>query len=165
MVEAYDGTPIGRTTVTGGGRVGVGPVGDRPASRPPVRHLFSGLLRCGECGGAMMIVGGRGDSRTYGCATRRKRTAFCQNRLTVSKAKVERSLPAGLQEALSTKDLVHRMTQRVSQRLREGRPGAEQELRQLEHALAKLDAEVDRLSEAIALGGGSARPGADRQAP
>lgn len=50
------------------------------------RHLLSGLLRCGECGGPMVIV----DYYRYGCATAKDRgDAACTNRLRVPKKTIE----------------------------------------------------------------------------
>jgi site-specific DNA recombinase len=65
------------------------------------RHLFSGFMRCAECGGSIVVVcGGHGTSR-YGCLTSwRNGVAVCSNRLTVRAPVADRVLLAGLQAEL-----------------------------------------------------------------
>lgn len=57
------------------------PTGSRGAGRP-AKHLLSGILRCGECGGPMVVI----DRWAYGCATAKER-GTCANRLRVVKAR------------------------------------------------------------------------------
>ena len=47
-------------------------------ARRPV-YLFSGLLRCGACGGGYVLVG----ARHYGCANSRN-GGTCMNRMTLA---------------------------------------------------------------------------------
>ena len=69
------------------------------ARRP--RYLFSGLVRCGQCGGGYTLVG----ARHYGCANARNR-GTCANRLTMRRDILEASVLNGLKEELLHPDLV-----------------------------------------------------------
>ena len=58
-------------------------------------YLFSGLLRCGECGGSITLVGGRANkSRSeYGCSLHAQRgTAVCSNDTLVRRDHLESQL-------------------------------------------------------------------------
>jgi site-specific DNA recombinase len=60
-------------------------------------HLFSFMLKCGECGGGMSIVGkGR-----YGCSTARNK-GTCQCRTTISQADLEEKVLTGIRSRLMT---------------------------------------------------------------
>lgn len=62
-----------------------------------MRHLLSGLLRCAECGGPLVVV----DARCYGCPTHKDRgSAVCGNALRIRRDAVEASLLAGIQSEL-----------------------------------------------------------------
>ena len=70
------------------------------------RGLFTGFLRCGECGCAVSIVSQptyRGRVyKYYGCSSAAKNgTAVCGNRVTVRAEVAERALLAGVQEEVS----------------------------------------------------------------
>jgi site-specific DNA recombinase len=67
-------------------------------ARRPV-YLFSGLLRCGPCGGGYVLVG----ARHYGCANSRNR-GTCTNRLTIRRDVLEATVLDGLREHLMHPD-------------------------------------------------------------
>ncbi len=69
------------------------------ARRP--KYLFSGLIRCGACGGGYVLVG----KTQYGCANHRNR-GTCDNRLTIRREVLEETVLAGLRENLLHPDLV-----------------------------------------------------------
>ena len=69
------------------------------ARRP--KYLFSGLIRCGACGGGYVLVG----KTHYGCANHRNR-GTCDNRLTIRREVLEETVLAGLRENLLHPDLV-----------------------------------------------------------
>lgn len=59
------------------------------------RHLLSGLLRCGQCGGPMVVV----DGHSYGCATAKDR-GICAGGVRVPRKAAETALLAGIKENL-----------------------------------------------------------------
>lgn len=62
--------------------------------RPP-RYLLSGILRCGECDGPMVIV----DRYRYGCSTH-KDTGTCGSRVRISRLIAENALLQGIKKNL-----------------------------------------------------------------
>lgn len=67
------------------------------AGRPP-RHVLSGILRCGECGGPMVIV----DRYCYGCSAAKQR-GTCAG-ILVRKAVAESTLLRTVREELLSED-------------------------------------------------------------
>jgi site-specific DNA recombinase len=66
------------------------------------RHLFSGLLRCGACGGGFAKTG----RRHFGCSTaRNKGAAVCSNRLTVRDDVLEETVLGALRDRLMDPEL------------------------------------------------------------
>ncbi len=117
----------------------------------PPRFLLSGLLRC-ACGATIGIFGGKGESRTYACSAHKRNPALCPNGLTISKAKVERSVLGALRRELSAPDLVERMARHLGERLRSKSSGMEGELRRARAALAKADEKLRNLLALVEAG-------------
>lgn len=118
------------------------------------RHLFSGFMTCGVCGGAMAVVTGGYGSPRYGClrSWRNGRSA-CGNRLTIRAKVVDAHLLTGLRTELLRPATVQYVTEVLSEALNrhlDERPA------QLEDArAARTDAQqrLRRLTEAIETGG------------
>jgi hypothetical protein len=68
------------------------------AHRP--HYLFSGLLKCGICGGAYTII----DSKRYACANHRNR-GTCANAVRVPRLLIEKRILDGLKDRLLTPEL------------------------------------------------------------
>lgn len=66
-----------------------------PGPGRPMRHLLSGLLVCGECGGPLVVV----DAYNYGCSTARDRST-CSSRIRLRRKVAEEALLAGVREQL-----------------------------------------------------------------
>jgi site-specific DNA recombinase len=70
----------------------------RAAASP---YIFTGLLKCSECGGSITIVLGRSRNRfdsRYGCSMHAQRgNSVCKNALLVRRLELERQLLEGLQ--------------------------------------------------------------------
>jgi site-specific DNA recombinase len=88
----------------------------RSAGRPPA-HLLSGLLRCGECGGPMVIV----DRYRYGCATAKDR-GTCTSKLHVRRDDAEHALLATIREQLLTEQSYRRYLAAVQRALKDSAP-------------------------------------------
>lgn len=75
-----------------------GVTGWKRAGRAP-RALLSGLLRCAECGGPMIMI----DSHSYGCSIARDR-GICRNRQRVKRTTAEAAMVAGVRDALLSEE-------------------------------------------------------------
>lgn len=63
------------------------------------RHLLSGILRCGACGGPMTMV----DGYRYGCAMAKNR-GTCTSRVRVPRVAAEKALLAGIRQNLLSEE-------------------------------------------------------------
>ena len=66
------------------------------------KHLLAGLMRCRSCGGAVVLLSGKG-SGYYGCYNGRRET--CTNRLKVPRRRAEDAILSDLKELLGTIEL------------------------------------------------------------
>ncbi|MCK4947752.1 MAG: recombinase family protein [Candidatus Aureabacteria bacterium] len=62
-------------------------------------HLLAGLLKCNSCGGAVVLVGGKG-SGYYGCYNAKRKT--CDNTLLVPRNRVEQTIISELKGKILT---------------------------------------------------------------
>jgi site-specific DNA recombinase len=117
------------------------------AGRSP-GYLFSSLLKCGICGGSMVIIGGQGKWKTYGCATHRDGGAHaCNNGLTAKLPIVQARLLRRIKEDLLTPELAAEVECRYA------RAAARQPKQPAnDKRIAEVAAEVENLTEAIASG-------------
>ncbi len=120
------------------------------------RHLFSGFLRCGACGGSVGIVcGGKGSPR-YGCtrSSRNGRDA-CANRMTVRAKVVDPALLTGLRAELLRDETIAFLTAGLAADLNaviDQRPALRE---RAEEALRDARRRLDYLIAALETGGGS----------
>ncbi|MGP3726338.1 recombinase zinc beta ribbon domain-containing protein [Cereibacter sphaeroides] len=74
------------------------------------RHLLTGILRCGCCGGTITIVNGE----RYGCYNRKsKGLSVCGNRQTILRPKLESAVLARIRTGLLTPDLARHFASEV----------------------------------------------------
>jgi site-specific DNA recombinase len=122
-------------------------------------YLFSGLLRCGECGGSVTIVAGRwkGGSQKYGCSVHSQRgDAVCTNSLLIHRDELEARLLQRLQEAVLREEVINYTVARLGEELERRHANLDNEVARLRERSRQLDAEIARLVEAIAQGQGPA---------
>jgi DNA invertase Pin-like site-specific DNA recombinase len=81
------------------------------------KHLLSGLLRCGRCGGPMVAV----DRYRYGCATAKDR-GTCTSRVRVPRAAAEAALLAGIKENLLSEDAFQQFQREVQAEMKRAAP-------------------------------------------
>lgn len=110
--------------------------------RPP-KNLLSGLLRCAECSGPMVVV----DARSYGCC-RAKERGTCGNKLRINRNAAEDAMLQGVREQLLTDTAYNRFRQQVAAAIREACPtDSDARLR-----LAKAQREQQNIARAIRAG-------------
>lgn len=112
------------------------------SGRPP-SHLLSGLLRCGECGGPMVVV----DRYRYGCATAKDR-GTCVSRLRFARKDAEAAMLAGVRERLLSDDAVKRVQRAVAVHMKRHAPDADA----MRARLAQAQRERDNVMAAIRAG-------------
>jgi Recombinase zinc beta ribbon domain len=73
------------------------------------RYLFSGLLKCGECGGSIVLVCGRGrhGADRYGCSLHHQRgDSVCSNALLVRRDDLEERLLQRLSDTVLREEVI-----------------------------------------------------------
>jgi site-specific DNA recombinase len=127
-------------------REGIRRAGHKAGCNPV--YLFSSLLRCGMCGGPMVITGGQGKWKSYGCATRKEGGPHaCSNGLTAKLPVVEARLLQRIKEDLFTDDVAAEIERRYARALaRQPKPVTNGK------RIAELRAEIENLTDAIASG-------------
>lgn len=116
---------------------GTGGRGRRP------RHLLTGLLRCAECGGPLVVV----DAYCYGCAAAKDR-GTCRSSIRVNRRKAETAMLAGVREILLSDDAAKAWQKAVTRHLRE----AESSKEAITGRLATARRERDNVMAAIRQG-------------
>jgi site-specific DNA recombinase len=134
---------------TGGQRHG------RPRRDVDSKYLLPGFARCTECGGGLCVRSrSHGGHRMYfyGCTSYWKRgRTVCPNNLEVRMQDIDDAVLTALAGELLAPDVVGEVVSGVLQAFK---PEASDKAReQLEHERQRLDAEIERLAEAIAVGG------------
>jgi DNA invertase Pin-like site-specific DNA recombinase len=105
-------------------------------------YLWSGLLKCGECGGALSIC----QPNTYMCTTNFRKLG-CRNRLKLNRDSLERHLMETLAAALKRSETFQRMEQAFTAEIRKQQ---EQQRRAAAYNAARRDsaqAEILRLTK------------------
>jgi site-specific DNA recombinase len=121
----------------------------------PQRHLFSGLLKCSECGGSITLVSGRGRNGAdrYGCSLHHQRgETVCTNSLLVRRDELEESLLRGLSESVLRTEVIDYAVEKMQETLGAEFAGIDAELARLRARKAQLQAELKGLVDAIAAG-------------
>jgi site-specific DNA recombinase len=119
--------------------------GGSPGRQP--KYLFSGLLKCGQCGGNYIIT----SSATYGCAINKDRGAqICSNGLRVARSLVEEKLLHGIKTDLLSPENIALFRREFNEVMKE-RTRAAFVSGQRER-LVSVDSEISNLISAIKAG-------------
>ena len=106
------------------------------------KHLFSGLLKCGECGSRYILVG----KKYYGCARHRDRGKHaCSNGLTVRKEIVESTLLSGIKQELFSPSAMQEFLRECNMLIGEMESAYADERKQLETRLKQVTNELKNL--------------------
>ncbi len=110
-------------------------------------HLFTGMLKCGTCGGGFIQVG----KQYYGCAnTRNKGT--CGNRLTIKREDFEARVLSGLKDQLLHPDLIAEYVRAYQAEFNQLAGSIRADRQADERELAKVTRQIDQMVNAIAEG-------------
>jgi site-specific DNA recombinase len=123
-----------------------------------VPYLFSGILKCGECGANLSILTNRGKNNSgaaYGCPHHVNR-GVCSNNLYQRRDVLERQLLAGLRDRLLDNSAIEEIVAQVSRSISSTRLNQPEQVRGLEKAQTQVEVEMNNLADAIGKSGGSA---------
>lgn len=121
------------------------------------KYLFSGLLKCGECGGNLVIVthnGPGGQYRRYGCSRHFYRGA-CSNNLLERQDWLEKRLLDELQMQVLKPEAVEYAISELGRQLKTAFENLSGELAGMKERKQKLEAELKKLAETAAQTGPS----------
>ena len=123
--------------------------GDKIWDRRRPRTLFSGLLKCGCCGGGFSKV----SQTQFGCSTaRNKGKALCANRLTISQTDLEERVLGALQDNLMDQNLLEVFCKEYAKERNRLNAEAERGRGTLEKELATANRDHSKLVDAIIAG-------------
>lgn len=126
--------------------------GHRPEQARRPKRLLSGLMRCGICGGNVTIIG----VDRWGCSVRQQ-TRTCSNTSTISDRQAQQRLWRAIQHNLLHEDLVAVYVEELRQAIAERRRSWLAERAGIERRIAELEAEGERIVDAIVAGVNPAR--------
>ena len=121
-------------------------------------YFFSGLLKCGVCGGSITLVCGRSKHgvQRYGCSMHHQRgDSVCTNSLLIRRDDLEERLLKRLQESVLREEVVDYAVARLGLELEKRQEQLTTELRNLKEEKQRIEMELRNLVEAIAAGNGS----------
>ncbi len=102
-------------------------------------HLFSGLMKCHVCGGAIVLISGKG-SGYYGCYNARRKT--CRNTLLVPLKKVEEKIISKLVNEILTPENLEYIYKNVEKIAAEG-------LNEVPALLESKRGQIDKIQQEI----------------
>ena len=112
-------------------------------------HLFSGLMQCNSCGGAIVLVSGKG-SGYYGCYNSKRKT--CQNTLLIPRKKIEEKVITELRKNVLTTENLEYVYKNVEKLTAEGLNEVPELLKKKEAQLEKIQQEVKNYLNFVKLG-------------
>ena len=102
-------------------------------------HLFSGLMKCNTCGGAIVLTSGKG-SGYYGCYNARRKT--CTNTLAISRKRIEEIIINELKNKILITDNLEYVYKNVEKLSAEG-------FNEVPELVKKKKAQHDKLQQEI----------------
>jgi site-specific DNA recombinase len=128
--------------------------------RPPAtgtRYMLSGLLRCGTCGASMEArtrSHGRRRVPFYGCSAHfRKGSSVCSNNVEIPMADAEDAILSTIESYMLDPGIVQEIVETAVATLRADTAARSQRVEPLDRALAEVDGQLARLTDALAAGG------------
>ena len=121
----------------------------KPSGKPLVdrrrpKYLFTGLIRCGCCGGGFSMV----SQSLLGCSTARNKNT-CDNRLTIKREAVEQRILTALRERLMEPVLLAEFCQEFAKEMNRLRMDASASLAGERAELARIERQLQKLLEAL----------------
>lgn len=111
------------------------------------RHIFSGLVRCGDCGASYTVI----TKDRWGCS-RHRESGTCGNIRRIRTSELESRVLGGLQDKLLEPEVVSMVVKRYHERRAAKRKEMAAGLHAAENRVAELKIEIGRLVDALAAG-------------
>ena len=128
----------------------------RPAHGVESKYLLPGLARCGVCGGGIYVKSrshGRRRAHFYGCSSYHNRgRKVCPNGVELPMDATNRAVLEAFERAVLRPDVVEQAVAQAAAELMPVGPALDAQRTALKTKISALDAEIDRLIWAIALG-------------
>ena len=120
-----------------------------PDLRPRQKYLFSGLLKCAECGQNFVIR----DAYQYGCGSHINGGEHaCSNQLHVARRLTEEKLLEGIKHKLYTPEALDRMRRRFVEMQAERKKAKRPDLEAARRELAQVEREITGMVAAVKAG-------------
>lgn len=121
----------------------------RQAAGRPGRYLFSGLLKCGQCGANYVVA----DRYRYACASFLNRgKSVCRNHRRVSRRVLEQTLLRGIREDLFTEEGFDFFRAEVRRMVDKRRNETHSQTNQVQTNLRRVEAEIENVLRALKVG-------------
>ena len=112
-------------------------------------HLLSGLMKCKCCGGAIILISGK-NSGYYGCFNAKRKT--CNNKLIVSRKRIEKIIISELQEKILTLDNLSYVYKKVEKIAVSGRNDVPEQIKNKKNSYNKVMQEIQNYLNYIKIG-------------
>ena len=110
-------------------------------------HLLSGNLVCGSCGGAIVLVSGKG-SGYYGCHSANRKS--CDNKMLISRKKIETFFMEALFQKVLKPEHIELIYKKVSKEIKKQFSHIPEEIRFKKMELNKAETRIHRFVEFVA---------------
>jgi len=124
---------------------------DVPGGRRAPRRLFSGLLKCGCCGGGMSIKD-RDHGRLRIVCTRAREGSSCKNRRVFYLDEIEQRITAGLRSRLGSKEVIARYLKTYNEERRRLAGDQTSQRAKIESRLTAIDRDLGRATALLIKG-------------
>lgn len=121
--------------------------GQRTHERRRPRHMFSGLVRCGACGGSYTIK----NRNQLACSAHREK-GICDNNRTIRVAELERRVLEGIERRLLAPEIVAEFLKEYHSEQRRLRKEASRQRHEADKRVHDLDRHISNIIDAIAEG-------------
>jgi len=116
------------------------------------KHLFTGLIKCGGCGGGYSMI----SKNLLGCTNARNK-GTCDNWLNIRRDTLEASVLNGLDKHLMEPELFKDFCEEFTREVNKARMAARTSIETAENEMKRIDRELDTLLDLILKGGAADR--------
>jgi site-specific DNA recombinase len=112
-------------------------------------YLLSGLMQCNTCGGAIVLISGKGTGY-YGCYNAKRKT--CNNTLTIPRKRIEEIIITELKEKILTAENLEYVYKNVEKIAAEGFSEVPEQVKKKKAQYEKIQQEIQNYLNFIKLG-------------